>query len=146
MAFLRLPAFARIHSIQEDHSERQVLLLSCSFCFDFGNEINWKLEFTHDNNEIQVSGFGTDLNLFVNVLQWGAIQLPKVPVITPENLDANSIYPQDGIIACEIVNTRKNQDGKIIVTVDASKPWGIDTIEGITQFDIFEEQLIELER
>jgi hypothetical protein len=70
----------------------------------------------------------------------------KVPIVTDKLLDANSAYPQDGIIACEIVNERKNTDEKIIVTVDTSRPWGVDTIEGITQFDLFEEQLTELER
>ena len=69
----------------------------------------------------------------------------KVAVVTDKFLDANSEYPQDGIIACEIINEWKNRDGKIIITVDTSQPWAVETIEEITKFDLFEEQLTDLE-
>ena len=47
----------------------------------------------------------------------------KVPIVTDKLLDVNSEYPQEGVIACEIINQRKNTDEKIIVTVDTSKPF-----------------------
>jgi len=68
----------------------------------------------------------------------------KVPVVTDKLLDAGSAYPQDGVIACEIVTGRKNTAGKMIFTVDTLKPWDVATLEGTTQFDVFEEQLTEL--
>lgn len=69
----------------------------------------------------------------------------KVPVVTSVNLNEYSLYPLGGVIACEILSTKQNQDGKLIATVTTSKPWGVETIEGITQFDIFEEQLTEID-
>ena len=70
----------------------------------------------------------------------------KVPIVTDKYLDVNSEYPQDGIIACEILKEWKDANGKTIFTVDTKKPWDVDTIEGLTQFDLFEEQLTEFKR
>ncbi len=67
----------------------------------------------------------------------------KVPIVTLEDLDANSEYPQDGIIACEIVKEWKDSNGRMVFTVNTSKPWGVDTIDGLTEFDMFEEQLTD---
>lgn len=67
----------------------------------------------------------------------------KVPIVTEKLIDANSKYPKDGIIACEIVKHWKDTNGRTIFMVDTSKPWGIETIDGQTQFDIYEEQLYD---
>jgi hypothetical protein len=57
----------------------------------------------------------------------------KVHIVTKKYLDANSNYPQDGVIACEIVKEWKNSQGQKIFTVNTSKPWGVDTTDGLTQ-------------
>lgn len=68
----------------------------------------------------------------------------KVPIVTEKDLAANSEYPQDGVIACEIIKEWKDKDERTIFTVTTEKPWAVDTIDGLTEFDILEEQLIEL--
>ena len=68
----------------------------------------------------------------------------KVPIVTEKDLDANSEYPQDGVIVCEILKAWHDSNGQKILTIDTSKPWGVGTSEGLTEFDVFEEQLIEL--
>lgn len=70
----------------------------------------------------------------------------KVHIVTENFLDAYSEYPQDGVIACEVVNEWKDADGRKIFKVTTSKPWGVDTINGLTEFDVLEEQLMELKR
>jgi hypothetical protein len=42
---------------------------------------------------------------------WGNqhLFLEKVPVVTLENLDVSSTYPQSGIIACQIVEGKKRE-------------------------------------
>lgn len=70
----------------------------------------------------------------------------KVPIVTEKYLDANSKYPQDGIIACEILKDWKDSNGQKIFTVNISKPWGVDTVDGLKEFDMLEEQLTEFER
>lgn len=68
----------------------------------------------------------------------------KVPIVTEKDLDANSEYPQDGVIACKIISKWKDKDERTIFSVTTEKPWAVDTIDGLTEFDILEEQLIEL--
>jgi hypothetical protein len=68
----------------------------------------------------------------------------KVPIVTEKDLDANSKYTQDGVIACEIVKEWNDSKGQKIFTVNTSKPWGVDTIYGLTEFEVLEEQLTDL--
>lgn len=68
----------------------------------------------------------------------------KVPIVTEKYLDANSEYPQDGFIACEIQKESVDINGRTICTVTTSKPWSVDTIDGLTEFDLLKEQLTEL--
>jgi hypothetical protein len=74
---------------------------------------------------------------------WGKehIVQDKVPVVTDKYLDADSEYPQDGIIACEIIKTWKDKDGRALVTVTTAKPRGVDTTEGLTEFDLWDFQI-----
>jgi len=67
--------------------------------------------------------------------------IEKVPVVTTLKLDLNSPYPQEGIIQCLEVKRTLNQNGMTMITVNSEKPWGIESLEKINQFDIFEAQL-----
>jgi hypothetical protein len=69
--------------------------------------------------------------------------IDKVPIVTEKYLDANSEYPQDGVIACKILRESKDMNGKTIFTVNTGKPDGVETLEGLTEFDLYEEQLTE---
>jgi hypothetical protein len=69
----------------------------------------------------------------------------KVPVVSLEDLDINSIYPREGIVGCEIIREWKDDEGRIILTVSSDKPWAIDTIEGLTEFDLLAHQVIEVQ-
>lgn len=68
----------------------------------------------------------------------------KVPIVTKKDLDANSDYPQDGVIACEIIKQWVDKDNRTIFTVTTERPWSVDTIDGLTEFDVIEEQLTEI--
>jgi hypothetical protein len=67
----------------------------------------------------------------------------KVPIITTEDLDAISIYPRPGYIACTLIKQSTDQEGRIIMTINTEKPYGVETIDGISQFDVLPEQLID---
>jgi hypothetical protein len=67
----------------------------------------------------------------------------KVPVVTTEDLTAQSTYPRDGILACLPIARRVTADGREIVTVDTEQPWGIESKTGQTRFDVFHDQLVE---
>jgi hypothetical protein len=74
---------------------------------------------------------------------WGKQHIvhEKVPVVTIKNLNANSIYPQEGIIACQVIKEWEDKDGRLIITVDTASPWDIDTTEGLKQFDLLALQI-----
>jgi hypothetical protein len=72
---------------------------------------------------------------------WSFIE--KVPVVTEAYLDAGSTYPQTGVIACEEVGRFLNGSGREIVRIDTDRPWGVESIEGITRFEIPVESLVE---
>ena len=76
---------------------------------------------------------------------WGKQHIvnEKIPIVTEKTLNASSNYPQEGVIACEIIRERKDKDGMSIFTVDTAKPWGVETIEGLNRFDVFAVQLVE---
>ncbi len=68
----------------------------------------------------------------------------KVPIFTDQYLDAKSVFPQDGVVACEILKEWSDKNGRTINFVNIAKPWGVKTIEGLTQFEVFEEELVDL--
>jgi hypothetical protein len=77
---------------------------------------------------------------------WGKefIVEEKVPVVTEKHLDEKSAYPQPGIIACMVLRERVDKTGRTLVTITTDKPWGVATIEGLTEFDIEKTDLVEI--
>jgi len=67
----------------------------------------------------------------------------KVPIVTAEPLNAKSLYPREGFIACVLISEERAADGREIVTVDTEEPWGIESKTGETRFQVFREQLVE---
>lgn len=66
----------------------------------------------------------------------------KVPVITLDDLDEKSQYPQPGAVACELVHTWVDNEGRNLCKVTLEKPYAIETVEGLTQFDVVEDDVI----
>jgi hypothetical protein len=66
----------------------------------------------------------------------------KVPMVSDTHLNADSIYPQRGVIACEIVHRRTDERGRMICTIDTERPWGLAAKTGQTQFDVFSDQIM----
>jgi hypothetical protein len=65
----------------------------------------------------------------------------KMPVFTDAPLDADSRYPQPGVVACEIVRAWTDERGRTRCTIDTERPWGVSTGHGETQFEVFIEQI-----
>jgi hypothetical protein len=76
---------------------------------------------------------------------WGVKQvfIEKVPVVTEKDLDNHSEYPQEGVIACEIIKIWRDQDNHELATINTNQPWGCETINGVSKFDILKSQLIK---
>lgn len=70
--------------------------------------------------------------------------IEKGPIVSAENLISQTEYPRDGCFACTMVSVRVEGDRRKIATVDTSSPWGIESIAGISRFEVLPEQMIEL--
>lgn len=65
--------------------------------------------------------------------------IDKIPIFTEKNLHETSRYPQQGVIACEIIRVWVEPDGRercIITTA-----WGVSAKGGETEFEVFLDQL-----
>jgi hypothetical protein len=68
----------------------------------------------------------------------------KIPIFTDATLDANSSYPQPGVIACEIVRQWTDEHGRRRCTISTARPWGMEAKDGETQFEVFSDQIATL--
>jgi hypothetical protein len=72
------------------------------------------------------------------------ILVDKVPIFTTAYLHADSPYPQPGVVACEIFEVWQDGDGRRLARVSTARPWGVESTEGITEFVVLAEQVIDL--
>ncbi len=68
----------------------------------------------------------------------------KVPVVTNEPLDAESVYPQPGLIACQFISQFCDDMGRRVVTINTREPWGVESSDGTTQFEVLPDHLTEI--
>jgi hypothetical protein len=68
----------------------------------------------------------------------------KVPVVSATHLTARSAYPLGGKIACRVISRSEDASGRGTVLVDTSTPWGVESREGNTRFEVFAHQLVEV--
>lgn len=69
----------------------------------------------------------------------------KVSILTEAPLSAGSVYPQPGVIACELVKSWRDERGREVHAIDTSRPWGVEAQGGVSRFEVFAEQLVLLE-
>jgi hypothetical protein len=69
----------------------------------------------------------------------------KTAIISLGDLDADTDYPQPGVIACEIIKQWQDVNGREIVSVNTERPWHIETLDGVSRFDVLRSQIIEVE-
>ena len=58
-------------------------------------------------------------------------------------LDAETDYPREGLIAGQVVEHVRDPAGREIVSFDLQYPWGVETIDGVTRFDVLSSSLVE---
>lgn len=96
---------------------------------------------------VQISRFVRDDNpgwvecVLVDALGQSHSFTEKVPVVTREDLDAESNYPCSGTIACELNEEWKDDMGRSLARVSTERPWGVESSAGLTQFVLLSSQL-----
>ena len=68
--------------------------------------------------------------------------IEKLPVIEISSPDS-ARYPRPGAIACQVIQTGKDDHGRSFFLVDTQRPWGAQTVGEVTRFEVFAEQLAE---
>jgi len=68
--------------------------------------------------------------------------IEKLPVIENSTLDS-ALYPRPGTIACEVIQTGQDDHGRSFLLVDTQRPWGVQSADEVTLFEVFAEQLAE---
>jgi hypothetical protein len=61
----------------------------------------------------------------------------KVPVVSLEELTADSSYPRSGIIRCVIESEWQDEVGRQVVTVNTERPDGVESTEAQSRFVVF---------
>ena len=67
--------------------------------------------------------------------------LEKVPVVSRENLLADSRYPRVGAIRCEIENEWQDTDGRSLAAVSTDLPDGVESAGGQARFIVLSSQI-----
>ena len=65
----------------------------------------------------------------------------KIPIVTEEDLWDDTLFPRQGSIACEVISTWIANDGRALSKIDTSKPWGIESKTGATEFVVLSDSL-----
>jgi hypothetical protein len=73
--------------------------------------------------------------------EWQFVE--KAPVVSSANLTAQSAYPELGQIRCRVLS-RSAAHGMPTARIDTSDPWGIESVDGNSEFEVFVDQLREV--
>ena len=68
----------------------------------------------------------------------------KTAVVSAEHLDSKSIYPRPVVIAVEVVERLQDSQFGQLVWIDTDRPWGIQSVEGETRFEVLPSSLVEM--
>jgi hypothetical protein len=71
--------------------------------------------------------------------------IDKTPIVSKEDLDADSSYPRPGVIGCEVTGRRRDESGGDIILVDTTRPWSVESVDGVTQFEVRPASLVKWE-
>jgi hypothetical protein len=67
----------------------------------------------------------------------------KIPIVTTQDLDTTSKFPQEGAIRCELIREWIDDDSRRIITVSTEKPDYVETVNEICEFDLLLHQVSE---
>jgi hypothetical protein len=68
----------------------------------------------------------------------------KTAVVSNEHLDANSSYPKHAEIPVEVLERFRDPRLGDVARINTNRPWGIESVEGETRFDVFPTLLTEV--
>ena len=79
----------------------------------------------------------TDANGTVHTL------VDKVPIFSSEDLWTDSVYPQPGLVGCEVLARSQDSLGRRLARVTIAKPDDVESTKGLSEFVVLESQISE---
>jgi len=73
---------------------------------------------------------------------WSFVE--KSAIVSAGLLHALTAYPQPGMIACEVVERSRNPEGREVLRISTEQPYGVMSVDGTAEFDVFAESVEEL--
>jgi hypothetical protein len=67
--------------------------------------------------------------------------IEKAPVVSAEDLNADSEYPQPGLARCIVLNRWRDADERDLVSISIADPYGIESREGLSEFVVLQTQI-----
>lgn len=69
--------------------------------------------------------------------------IEKTAIVSEVDLNTYSPYPQSGVVAGEIVHRIHDKTGREIIRFDTERPWDVESIDGMNQFDVLPKSVVE---
>ena len=63
-------------------------------------------------------------------------------MVSAEHLDAQTTYPQPGIVVGEVIQRSLDATGREVICIDTERPWHIESVDGVTKFEVPPESLV----
>jgi hypothetical protein len=67
--------------------------------------------------------------------------IEKVPVVSAVDILPTSIFPMEIWLACVVLEGWKDSQGRELVRVSTDQPWSVESIDGVTEFVVFADQI-----
>ncbi len=67
--------------------------------------------------------------------------IEKLPVVEAES--SISGCPRPGVMACRVIETGRDDQGRAIARIDTDFPWHVKSVDDVIQFEVLTAQLIE---
>ena len=71
--------------------------------------------------------------------------IEKTAIVSKDDLNADSSYPQSGVVAGEIVHRTHDKTGREIIRFNTKQPWDVESVDGVNQFDVLPESVVEFD-
>ena len=69
--------------------------------------------------------------------------IDKVPVIGLPGMWADSVYPQPGFAACELLCEQRDDEQRNLARITIALPWGLVATDGQTEFTVLRSEVVD---
>jgi len=60
----------------------------------------------------------------------------KIPIFSLDHLDSASVFPQPGVIRCDVIASGSDGAGRPVLIIDISKPDHVESVDGLSRFEV----------